>query len=152
MPARSEPSSVPDFGLGGLNLGSDLGDNHAVGGGFTGVLPSSFVADLVFPSRSARQAAAERDHRDLSKLVLARMSSLEEGFREVIREVKDLRQVPPRLRARRVAEPRMTMRERRRRVGEDPTRPNSRKGKTNSEEDGFQEDHSEGQPIDRRDD
>jgi hypothetical protein len=82
LPHRSAFASVPDFGL---ELGSDIGDNKAVGGGFLGAIPSSFATQLMYPRQTG-----EDDRDMLSKLVLARMNNLEEGFREVIREVKDL--------------------------------------------------------------
>lgn len=92
-PARSGFMSVPDFSGIGLEIGSDIGDNKAVGGGFVGAIPSSLGTQIIFPQTGFRRSEDDRDM--LSKLVLARMNSLEEGFREVIREVKDLRQSPP---------------------------------------------------------
>lgn len=110
-----------------MGLGSDLGDNKAVGGGFVGMaglgLPASFTTTnmnmnmnmnmvMLHPPVSLQQRedrddrgdsrrvedededAASGDVRDrdvLSKLVLARMQGLEESFREVLREVKDLK-------------------------------------------------------------
>jgi hypothetical protein len=62
--------SVPTFN----RIGSDVGD--------LGVLPSSL----------ATQIAADDDV--LGRLVLARMQNIEAGFREVLREVKDLRDKP----------------------------------------------------------
>ncbi|KAL1959074.1 hypothetical protein VTO42DRAFT_2861 [Malbranchea cinnamomea] len=89
-----------------MGLGSDLGDNKAVGGGFVGGLPASFTTQMYPSLRHARgrgvgrgrglsisdgdgDGAVDRDM--LSKLVLARMKTLEESFQEVIREVKDLK-------------------------------------------------------------
>lgn len=120
-----------------IGLGSDLGDNKAVGGGFVGLglagmgLPGSFTTtnmNLLYPSLQRlshggnhRPSASvghsvvnahelgDRDIEDesddddddhgsgsrsrdmLNKLVLARMKNLEETFRDVVREVKDLR-------------------------------------------------------------
>lgn len=108
MPPRSGSMSVPD--LGGLmmipnsrarrgnpssilGLGSDLGDNKAVGGGFVGAAPSSFTSQMAYATGGLRPGGRQNDSQDmLSRLVLARMNNLEEGFREVIKEVKDLRQ------------------------------------------------------------
>lgn len=88
-------ASVPDFGI-GLELGSDIGDNKALGGGFVGAIPSSFATQMMYAQGGPpRRSGSDTDSRDmLSKLVLARMNHLEEGFREVIKEVKDLRQAP----------------------------------------------------------
>lgn len=79
-----------------LELGSDIGDNKAVGGGFVGAIPSSFATQMAFASdaiRAGRAAAASgnEDQRMMGKLMLARMNALEEGFREVLKEVKDWR-------------------------------------------------------------
>ncbi|KAJ5567929.1 hypothetical protein N7450_010415 [Penicillium hetheringtonii] len=60
-----------------FGLGSDLGDNKAVINAFAGAVPSSFNTQMAFAT--------------WGKLVLARMNNIEEGFREVIKEVKDLR-------------------------------------------------------------
>lgn len=92
LPPRSAFMSVPDFGGVGLELGSDLGDNKAVGGGFVGAIPSSLATQIMYPPRGNGRENEDRDI--LSKLVLARMNNLEEGFREVIKEVKDLRHGP----------------------------------------------------------
>ena len=77
-----------------MDLGSDLGDNKAVGGGFVGI-PSSLATQMAFATEAmkARQDAAggQEDQRMMSRLMLARMSTLEEGFREVLKEVKDWR-------------------------------------------------------------
>ncbi|KAJ5965188.1 uncharacterized protein N7479_005064 [Penicillium vulpinum] len=81
---RSRPSLLYD-------LGSDLGDNKAVAGGFAGALPSSFQTQLGFVPAALRREAPTQTQDMLSKLVLARMNNIEEGFREVIKEFKDLR-------------------------------------------------------------
>ena len=73
-----------------MDLISDLGDNKAVGGQFVGGLPASFATHMGFGA--GRPAGDEgEDQRRMSKLVLARMNNLEEGFREVLKEVKDWR-------------------------------------------------------------
>ncbi|KAJ9252008.1 hypothetical protein DTO207G8_5037 [Paecilomyces variotii] len=104
MPPRSSFSSEP--GMAGLankdarsvprrpllipDLGSDLGDNKAIGGGF---VPSSFGTQMAYATGGLRRMPGSQETQDmLSKLVLARMQNLEESFREVIKEVKDLRQ------------------------------------------------------------
>ena len=75
-----------------FDLGSDLGDNKAVAGGFAGAIPSSFQTQMGFAAAAALRRDAPNQTQDmLSKLVLARMNNIEEGFREVIKEVKDLR-------------------------------------------------------------
>lgn len=109
MPPRTAFQSVPnldsmlllDSGQGrgssfALELGSDIGDNKAVGGGFVGAVPSSFATQMAFATSAMRagQAAVangNEDQRMMGKLMLARMNALEEGFREVLKEVKEWR-------------------------------------------------------------
>ncbi|KAL8693706.1 MAG: hypothetical protein Q9218_001507 [Villophora microphyllina] len=77
-----------------LELGSDIGDNKAVGGGFVGAIPSSFATHMAFTSGAMGRGQPSRSNDDqqrMSKLMLARFNQLEEGFREVIKEVKDWR-------------------------------------------------------------
>lgn len=78
-----------------MDLGSDLGDNKAVGGGFVGAIPSSFTTQMAFATgamRAKQRAAGEsEDQRMMGKLMLARMNTLEEGFRDILKEVKDWR-------------------------------------------------------------
>lgn len=80
-----------------LDIASDLGDNKAIGGAFASTVPASFTTQRGFMmtnAMKAKQAAAaeeKEDQRMMSKLMLARMKTLEEGFSEVLREVKDWR-------------------------------------------------------------
>lgn len=74
-----------------FDLGSDLGDNKAVAGGLAGALPSSFNTQMAFATGGLRHPERSQSQDMLSKLVLARMNNIEEGFREIIKEVKDLR-------------------------------------------------------------
>ena len=108
MPPRSAFQSAPD--LAGMlafdsrrershsltmDLGSDIGDNKAIGGGYVGGVPNSFATQMAFATGAIRagQAAASGndDQQRMGKLMLARMNALEEGFREVLKEVKDWR-------------------------------------------------------------
>ncbi|KAL9005818.1 MAG: hypothetical protein Q9188_001436 [Gyalolechia gomerana] len=83
--ARQRPS---DFAL---ELGSDIGDNKALGGGFVGAIPSSFATQMAYASdmKAGQASRGNDDQQRMSKLMLARFNQLEEGFREVIKEVKD---------------------------------------------------------------
>ena len=78
-----------------LDLGSDIGDNKAAGGGFVGAFPSSFATQMAFATdamRAKQRAAGENeDQRMMGKLMLARMNTLEEGFRDILKEVKEWR-------------------------------------------------------------
>lgn len=108
MPPRSAFQSAPD--LAGMltfddhrgrrhsitmDLGSDLGDNKAIGGGYVGGIPQSFATQMAYATGAMRAGQAanngNEDQQRMSKLMLARMSTLEEGFREVLKEVKDWR-------------------------------------------------------------
>ena len=108
LPPRSAFQSAPDlagmFGFGRvrerrhsitMDLGSDIGDNKAIGGGYIGGVPNSFATQMAYATGAMRagQAAAggNDDQQRMSKLMLARMNALEEGFREVLKEVKDWR-------------------------------------------------------------
>ncbi|KAL8930954.1 MAG: hypothetical protein Q9208_000055 [Pyrenodesmia sp. 3 TL-2023] len=86
--ARDRPSNFA------LELGSDIGDNKAMGGGFIGALPASFATQMAYASNAMRAGQSSKgndDQQRMSKLMLARFNQLEEGFREVIKEVKDWR-------------------------------------------------------------
>ena len=78
-----------------MDLGSDLGDNKAVGGGYVGGIAQSFASQMAFATGALRAGQAANNSNDdqqrMSKLMLARMNTLEEGFREVLKEVKDWR-------------------------------------------------------------
>lgn len=86
--ARERPSNFA------LELGSDIGDNKAVSGGFIGAVPASFATQMAYAPGAMRASQASKgndDQQRMSKLMLARFNQLEEGFREVIKEVKDWR-------------------------------------------------------------
>ena len=108
MPPRTAFQSAPDlagmlnFGQGRgrrhsftMDLGSDIGDNKAIGGGYIGAVPNSFATQMAYATGAMRagQAAAggNEDQHRMGKLMLVRMNALEEGFREVLKEVKDWR-------------------------------------------------------------
>ena len=108
MPPRSAFQSAPDLaGMLGfaqgrgrsssftMDLGSDIGDNKAIGGGYIGGVPNSFATQMAYATGAMRagQAAAggNEEQQRMGKLMLARMNTLEEGFREVLKEVKDWR-------------------------------------------------------------
>lgn len=92
MPIPNLSSQRRPYSSFAMGLGSDLGDNKAVGGGFVGGVPASFATQMGFAMGGIHHPSGTNDNRDmLSRLVLARMQTLEEGFREVVKEVKDLR-------------------------------------------------------------
>ena len=110
MPLRSAIRSAPDLAgmlgsrsdarlqqrsLLAMDLGSDIGDNKAMGGGFVGAVPASFTTQMAMATGGMRlgfdTATGVDDQRMMSRLMLARLNILEEGFREVLKEVKDWR-------------------------------------------------------------
>lgn len=108
MPPRHAFQSAPNLAMLGLSdtrhdrhnsltldIGSDLGDNKASGGGWVGAVPASFATQMAFatrPMRTGRNVSGSNDDQQrMSKLMLARMNGLEESFREVLKEVKDWR-------------------------------------------------------------
>lgn len=102
MPPRSAFQSAPDLagmltfdnpqrrprGL-TMDLGSDIGDNKAIGGGYVGAIPHSFATQMAFAGQDV--AGGNDDQQRMGKLMLARMNALEVGFREVLKEVKEWR-------------------------------------------------------------
>lgn len=104
--SRSNPGPVPDLGGSSapdsrprgrrqssfmFDLGSDLGDNKEIANGFVGAVTPSFTTEMAYATGIRRPSSPDPHQDRLSKLVLARMNNIEEGFREVIKEVKDLR-------------------------------------------------------------
>lgn len=104
--SRSNPVPIPDLNSASpsstqprsrrqasylLDLGSDLGDNKAIPNAFTGAIPASFTTQMAYATGIRHPASPDPNQNRLSKLVLARMNNIEEGFREIIKEVKDLR-------------------------------------------------------------
>ena len=73
-----------------LDLVSDLGDNKAIGGGYVGALPASFAAQMAQAGKGHRARADRDEDRDMfGRLMMARMNSLEEGFREIAHEMRE---------------------------------------------------------------
>lgn len=105
MPPRSVFQSAPD--LAGMltfdtrrgrrhsltmDLGSDIGDNKAIGGGYVGAIPNSFATQMAYATHAMRAGQSGNDDQQrMGKLMLARMNALEEGFRDILKEVKDWR-------------------------------------------------------------
>jgi hypothetical protein len=73
-----------------LDIVSDIGDGKALAGGFVGALPSGFAAQMARPSHQARYVQEQNDQQErYVKIMMARMNTLEEGFREVVHEMRD---------------------------------------------------------------
>ncbi|KEF52968.1 uncharacterized protein A1O9_10875 [Exophiala aquamarina CBS 119918] len=75
-----------------MDLVSDIGDNRAIGEGYVGAVPASFAAALAQGAGGARHAKEKEmkeEQEMFAKIMMARMNSLEEGFREVIHEMRE---------------------------------------------------------------
>lgn len=83
-----------------MDIGSDIGDNKAIGGGYglgglgIGDIPASFTTQMAYATGVLRRPGLrtsedDREHQEmLGKLVLARMNTLEEGLRDVVNEMR----------------------------------------------------------------
>jgi hypothetical protein len=72
-----------------MDLVSDIGDNREIGGGYVGALPASFAAHLAHSTGESRHSKEQKQEQELfTKIMMSRMNSLEEGFREVIHEMR----------------------------------------------------------------
>jgi hypothetical protein len=89
----------PSFNAQALDLASDLGDNRIAPDINLGALPASFTTQLEMAARMRKvQGRGRRDSgsdddegKRMSRIMLARMTTLEEGFRDVLKEVKGLK-------------------------------------------------------------
>ncbi|KAF2083202.1 hypothetical protein K490DRAFT_12394, partial [Saccharata proteae CBS 121410] len=93
--AQNRGHRNPSFNAMALDLASDLGDNRPRGDG--DALGGSFGTQLEMAAMRARRRKEEEQEEEeeergrVNRIMLARMNTLEEGFREVIREVRGLK-------------------------------------------------------------
>ena len=81
----------PSFNAMALDLASDIGDNMPRVGAF-GALPASFSTQLEMAARmKEREKAGSEEEQRISRIIMSRMTNLEEGFRDVLKEVKGLK-------------------------------------------------------------
>lgn len=81
----------PSFNAMALDLASDIGDNRPQMGGFNG-LPASFSTQLEMAARmKAMDKAGSDEEKRIGRIIMSRMTKMEEGFRDVLREVKGLK-------------------------------------------------------------
>jgi hypothetical protein len=85
--SRGEESRPSPFAM---DLGSDIGDNKAIGGGYVGAFPASLGTQMAYAAEGLRaNGGGDGGDRDMfGRLMLARMNNLEEGFREVVNEMR----------------------------------------------------------------
>ncbi|KAI5363102.1 putative Ion transport domain-containing protein [Septoria linicola] len=94
---------VASFNARALDLASEIGDNKFAGpagidvGGIDG-MPASFNEQMMRDHQLRRRAEEDRRRSEeeekgmVNRIMLARMHTLEEGFREVLKEIKDMSQ------------------------------------------------------------
>lgn len=94
---------VTSFNARALDLASEIGDNKFTGpagidaGGIDG-MPSSFNEQMMREHQLRRREEEDRRRSEdeekgmVNRIMLARMHTLEEGFREVLKEIKDMSQ------------------------------------------------------------
>lgn len=98
--ARRSSPRKPSFNARALDLASEIGDNKwgpsgVDAGGISG-MPASFSEQLLRERDLERRREEERRRSEdeekgmVNRIMLARMHTLEEGFREVLKEIKDL--------------------------------------------------------------
>lgn len=101
----TKPTDIPQNGRGkrrsslAMDLVSDIGDNKAIGGGYVGAIPASFASQMAHATNAMRQSQLQMQQQEqqrrnedndmFGRLMMARMNSLEEGFREVVHEVRE---------------------------------------------------------------
>ena len=103
--ALERQNRTPSFNAMALDLASDLGDNtNNPNFGNLNTIPASFTTQFELAARARDEGRMERMERmerkssdaesesnRMSRIMLARMTTLEEGFRDVLKEVKGLR-------------------------------------------------------------
>lgn len=73
-----------------MELVSDIGDNKPMGGGYVGAIPASFATQMAYATGALSRHKERNEEQDmLSRIMMARMNSLEEGFREVVHEMRE---------------------------------------------------------------
>lgn len=73
-----------------MDLVSDIGDNKPMGGGYVGAIPASFATQMAYATGGMNRHKERNEEQDmLSRIMMARMNSLEEGFREVVHEMRE---------------------------------------------------------------
>ena len=89
MVSTGRPANQPRSSL-AMDIGSDIGDNKAAGGGYIAPIPASFTTQMIYTTAALSRPRVESEDREMfGRLVLARMNNLEEGFREVVHEMRD---------------------------------------------------------------
>lgn len=80
----------PSYDVGALDLASDIGDNHHHDPA-AGLLSSSFHTQIMRGIELSKRRHEAEDNGTMNRIILTRMNSLEEGFKDILKEVKELR-------------------------------------------------------------
>ncbi|KAJ4301812.1 hypothetical protein N0V90_003906 [Kalmusia sp. IMI 367209] len=90
--ALNQRQREPSFNAMALDLASDIGDNRPQAGAFTG-LPASFSTQLEMAARmrSRDKIGSDEESTRMNRIIMARMTTMEEGFRDVLKELKGLK-------------------------------------------------------------
>lgn len=89
--ANNNNKRNPSINNPNMDIVSDIGDNQAIGGGYVGAIPASFATQM-FHAANARKQREDRNEEQerMSRLMMARLTNLEESMREVIHGVRDM--------------------------------------------------------------
>jgi len=91
--AAANDRRKPSIHARALDLASDIGDNRymtTADGNNAHLLSTSFQTQLDFASQMKNRRNEEESNR-VNRMVLARMNTIEEGFKDILKEVKGLR-------------------------------------------------------------
>ena len=81
---------VPSYDAIALDLASDIGDNRNIDPTL-GILSSSFHTQMMRNADSFRRRNEAEDTGTMNRIMLSRMNNLEEGFKDILKEVKEWR-------------------------------------------------------------
>lgn len=87
------PARQPSFNARALDLASEIGDNRFqhfdTTSALAGMMPASF-SEQMLRERELERRHEEEEKGRTNRIMLARMNTLEEGFKEVLREIKGI--------------------------------------------------------------
>ena len=82
---------MPSYDAVALDLASDIGDNRHLDPGL-GVMSSSFHTQMMQGMEAVRRRQQEENESGtMNRIMLSRMNNLEEGFKDILKEVRDWR-------------------------------------------------------------
>ncbi|KAL9082070.1 MAG: hypothetical protein Q9159_006757 [Coniocarpon cinnabarinum] len=91
LAAQDEPQRrAPSYDAIALDLASDIGDNRNIDPALQ-IMSSSFHTQMMRGLDSVRQREQTEETDRLNRIILSRMNNLEEGFKDVVKEMRDWR-------------------------------------------------------------